>query len=292
MLGSDLFNAFIDRLGTYISYLHPPRKLSPDLLIIAVLTLPCWFSLSCVNIQVPVTETYSETSYVTDNITEKYNESILVNTQTSGQYALTPYIMWSNADLDFQGGFRNIWYYGYNFSEFARHDMEKMRITILEQKYYENSVFRVFDMTQRGQILAPPLIAAADTAPSQQVGWSWISTRGSIEAIYDWLNLANIKLNYAKFLGGRQNIWSKNQDSYNLEFDLKDAREIAVIISGPINAQNVKFTASIAWADNHTEYRTVTAEHQVPFQQELRVEKQRTVLQTRQVPFWDILFNK
>jgi len=242
--------------------------------------------------QVPVTETYSETSYITDNITESYNESVPVSTQPSGEYALSPYIIWSNADLDFQGGFRNIWYYGYSFSELPRHDMEIIRINILEQKYYENSVFRAFDMTQRGQILAPPLIAVTDTVPPKSIGYPWISTRGSIEAIDDWLNLANIKLNYAKFLGGRQNVWSKNQDSYILEFDLKGAREIAILISGPTIAQNVKFTASVAWTDNRTQYRTITAERQVPFQKEVQVEKQRTVFHTRQVPFWDILFSK
>ncbi|MCX6005595.1 MAG: hypothetical protein NT082_07990 [Chloroflexi bacterium] len=213
-------------------------------------------------------------------------------TTASGEYALSPYIMWSNPDLDFQGGHRYIWYYGYNFSEFPRRDLEILKVNILEQKYYENSIFRVFDMTQRGQILSPPLIAPSDTAPAKLVNWPWISTRGSIESIDDWLNLANIKLNYAKFIGGRQNIWSKNQDTYTMEFDLKGAGEIAILISGPTIPQNARFTTSIAWTDNRTEYRTVTAEHQVPSHKELQVEKQRTVLESKQVPFWDILFMK
>ncbi|MDD5435437.1 MAG: hypothetical protein PH343_08415, partial [Nitrospira sp.] len=257
-----------------------------------LISLQCWFSLSCVNISVPVTETYSETSYVTDNTTEIYSEEVPIVTTTSGEYTLLPYIMWSNPDLYFQGGSRYIRYYGYNFSDFTRHGKETLRISVLEQKYYENSVFRAFDMTKCGQILAPPLIAATDTVPSESIGWPWISTGGGLEAINDWLNLANVKLNYAKFIGGRQNIWSKNQDIYILEYDLKGAQEIAILISGPIIPQNIKFSTSVAWTDNRTVFRTETSERQVPRQKELQAEKQRTVLQSRQVPFWELLFSK
>ncbi len=262
------------------------KNIAPVMLLVMSLA-----GFACTGVSYPVKENYVETEYITENRTEVILETVPVTRTNIGEEQIVPYVVWSNPSLKFKE-YEYIWYYGYNLSGLPVHDTWKIRITIYEQKYYENSVLGVFDMTPRGQILAPPLISSSDTIPPAQVQQTWISTTEYSAFIGDWLNLASVKLNFARFLGGRSNLWSKTGSTHTLEFDTMGAREIAVLISGPTIPQNARFSAALAWSDNVTENITVPRERQVPYTIERKVEKQRTVLKAKQVPIWEVLFSK
>lgn len=247
--------------------------------------------VSCVPVQYPVRETYYEIGFVTENRTETYEETIPVVKTVSGEEALIPYVVWSNPSLKFKGN-RFIWYYGYRLPDTDAHAAEKIRISLYKQDYYEYSVISLFDMAPRGQVLQPPFISASDPLQPPTVGWTWISAEGDTTTISNWLNLANIKFNFARFLGAQSDLWLNRGSAYSIEFDTRGARDIAVVITAPTIAQNARYSASWIWTDNITENVTMTMERQAPYQVQRRIEKQRTVYKTRQVPFWETLFNK
>ena len=246
---------------------------------------------SCVPVEYPVKETYYETTLVTENRTETYDETVPVIKTASGEESLIPYVVWSNPSLKFKGN-RFIWYYGYKLPDTGAHAGQKIRIDLYKQDYYEYAVISLFDMAPRGQVLQPPIIATSDPLQPPNVDWTWITKEGDTTTISNWLNTANIKFNFARFLGGQSDLWLNRGSPYSIEFDTRGAHDIAVVIAAPTTPQNARYSASFVWTDNVTENVTRTVEHQVPYLVERKVEKQRTVYETRQVPFWETLFNK
>ena len=269
------------------------RRLTSTLCIIstAAIVASLLLSVSCVPVQYPVKETYYETVFVTENRTETYDETVAVVKTISGEAQLIPYVVWSNPDLVFKGN-KFIWYYGYLLPETGAHAEEKIRIYLIKQEYYEYTAISVFDMSPRGQVLQPPIIAPSDPPKPPTVGWSWIVTEGDSSNISNWLNTANIKFNFARLLGAQSDLWMNRANAYFIDFDTRGARDIAVIISAPTVAQNARYSASLVWVDSLTENVTRTLERQVPYRVEHKVEKQRTVLKTRQVPIWDTFLNR
>ena len=248
-------------------------------------------SASCVPAQYPVSETYYETGFVTENRSETYDETVAVIKTVSGEEPLIPYVVWSNPSLKFKGN-KFIWYYGYRLPDTGAHTGEKIRIALYKQDYYEYAVISLFDMAPRGQVLQPPIIDTSNPTKPHTVDWTWVTKEDDTGTISDWLNTANIKFNFARFLGAQSDLWLNRGSAYSIEFDTRGARDIAVVISAPTIPQNARYSASLVWTDNITENVTRTAERQVPYQVERRVEKQRTVYETRQVPFWETLFSK
>ena len=246
---------------------------------------------SCVPVQYPVRETYYETSLATENRTETYEETVAVVKTVSREALLIPYVVWSNPSLKFKDN-RFIWYYGYKLPGTMSHTEEKIRISLYKQEYYEYAVLSLFDMAPRGQVLQPPTISPSDPLQPPTVEWRWINTEGDTSTISNWLNTANIKFNFARFLGAQSDLWMNRGSAYSIEFDTRGARDIAVVIAAPTIPQNARYSASLIWKDSVTENVTRTMERQVPYQVERRIEKQRTVYKTRQAPFWETLFNK
>jgi hypothetical protein len=246
---------------------------------------------SCVPVQYPVKETYYETVLISENRTETYDETVAVVKTLSREEALMPYVVWSNPSLKFKGN-KFIWYYGYKLPDSGTHTAEKIRIALYKQDYYEYAVISLFDMAPRGQVLQPPSISPSDPLQPPDVERTWITKDGDTTTLRDWLNLANIKFNFARFIGAQSDLWLNRGSAYDIEFDTRGARDIAVVIAAPTMPQNARFSAFLHWTDNITENVTGTMEHQVPYQVERRVEKQRTVYKIRQVPIWEILFNK
>ncbi len=169
---------------------------------------------SCVPVEYPVKETYYETILVTENRTENYNETVPVVKTVSGEEALTPYVVWSNPSLKFKGN-RFIWYYGYRLPDTGTHTGEKIRIVLYKQDYYEYAVISLFDMAPRGQVLQPPIIAISDPLQPPSVDWTWITKEGDTTTIGNWLNMANIKFNFAHFLGGQSDLWLNRESAYS-----------------------------------------------------------------------------
>jgi len=248
-------------------------------------------SVSCVPVQYPVKETYYQTVLVTENRTETYEGTVAEVKTISGEEPLIPYVVWSNPSLKFKDN-RFIWYYGYKLPGTLSHTEEKIRINLFKQEYYEYSVISLFDMAPRGQVLQPPIISPSDAPKPPAVEWRWITSEGDTSELSNWFNTANIKFNFARFLGAQSDLWMNRGSAYAIEFDTRGARDIAVVIAAPTIPQNARFAASWIWTDHVTENVTRTMERQVPYQVEQRVEKQRTVYKTRQAPFWETLFNK
>ena len=269
------------------------RRLTPTvyLIITAGILAALLPAFSCVPLQYPVKETYYETGFVTENRTETYDETVAVVKTVSGEEPLIPYVVWSNPSLSFKGN-KFIWYYGYRLPGTDARATEKIRITLLKQDYYEYAVISLFDMAPRGQVLQPPVIAPTEPLQPPTVEWLWISKEGDASTLSNWLNTANIKFNFARFLGAQSDLWMNRGSAYSIDFDTRGARDIAVVIAAPTIPQNARHSAYLIWTDNVRENVTRTMERQVPYQVERMIEKQRTVYKVRQVPFWETLFNK
>ncbi len=252
------------------------------LLILTILAVP---SLSCAPVQYPQKEVFYETVTVTENRTELVSEIYPVTRTISGREQLTPDILWSSPTVRFKGT-PYVWYYGYKLPGAQVHQTEKIRISLYKQYYYENVAVSLFDVGARGQVLQPPLISPSDPVDSATVYKDWFTYGTEAEAVNKWLNLANIKFNFARQLGGQTDLWMNRWQPYDIEFDTRGARDIAVLFTGPTTSENVRFSASLAWYDYVTENTTRMVERTVPYQLEKRIQRERTVNKTSLVPFW------
>jgi hypothetical protein len=174
-------------------------------------------------------------------------------------------------------------------------------------------------MTKGGQLTTPAPAVYGDTGKGE-IKWTWItaSTSGTTSdsssgttstgssgsegdnasgevsgfviggASTTWLDMANVQINQAKFLGGRTNIWSRPENPQVFELDAGKAQKIGIIICGPQNQWNARVTMEGAFTRNTVTYKPVVKERQVTKQVPYEVQKQKTTYQARQVPFWEI----
>ena len=252
------------------------------------LTLPvvvafmAFFSgISCVNVSYPVIETYWENTTVSENHTVTYTRDIPVTQTRSGEQALTPYIVWSSPELEFNG-LKHFWYYGYSL---PKHDESTVRILFLKQHFYEFVRVYVYDFNERGQILAPPLIAASENVSASNAQLQGVSTWNN------WINSADTKLTFGRHLAALSDLWLNYESDRTLEFDTHGSTEIALIITGPSLAQNTYFTARLLWSDYSTENVSKSSEQVVATTVQQPVQKTRSSMQIKQVPFWEVLLN-
>jgi hypothetical protein len=243
---------------------------------------------SCVTIQSSLEEPYYVTEYTTENRTELFTETVPIVKSVPHEQVLQPYVLWSNPQFLFNNR-KSIWYYGYDLSGFPAHEKQQIKLAFFRQQFYEYLAVSVFDMDQRGQVPAPQLISASDNISSIEVEGNWITSKETPSTFKTWFKLANMKLDFAHFLGGKADLFANRATTYPIELDTKRSREIAVLIYGPTDPQNCRFSATLEWTENVTENVTRTAERSVPVQVEHRVIKQKSVLQSRQAPFWEAL---
>jgi hypothetical protein len=243
---------------------------------------------SCVTVKSSLEEPYYVTEYTTENRTELYTETVPIVKSVPHEEFLQPYILWSNPQLLFNTR-KSLWYYGYDLSGFPVHEKQQIKLVFFKQQFYEYLAVSVFDMDQRGQVPAPQLISASDNISSIEVEGNWITSKEDISTFKTWFKLANMKLDFAHFLGGKADLFLNRATSYPIELNTRGSKEIAVLIYGPTDPQNCRFSATLVWTENVTEYVTRTAERSVPVQVEHRVIKQKSVLQSRQAPFWEAL---
>jgi hypothetical protein len=243
---------------------------------------------SCVTVQSSLEEPYYVTEYTTENRTELYTETVPTVKSVPHERVLQPSVIWSNPQLLFNNR-KSMWYYGYDLSGFPACEKQQIKLAFFKQQFYEYLAVSVFDMDQRGQIPAPQFISASDNISSIEVEGNWITSKGDISTFNTWLKLANMKLDFAHFLGGKADLFLNRAATYPIELDTRGSKEIAVLIYGPTDPQNCRFSATLEWTENVTENLTRTAERSVPVQVEHRVLKQKSVLQSRQAPFWEAL---
>ncbi|MGA2367351.1 MAG: hypothetical protein ABSF74_02105 [Dehalococcoidia bacterium] len=256
------------------------RRLS--VIFILVLMTIVSIAAGCVDVNYPVKETYWENATVSENHSETYSDVIPVMRTISGEQLLTPYIVWSNPELGFNK-LIHLWYYGYSL---PKHDESRVKILFLKPSYYEFVRVYVYDFGERGQILPPPLISAAEN-----VSYAAARLQG-IGSWNNWVNSADTKFTFARPLVGISDLWLNYEDNRIIEFDTHGSREIAIVINGPAVAQNCHFTATLTWSDNETENVTRTSDHLVTSNIQQPTEKTRTTFKTMQVPFWEMFFNR
>jgi hypothetical protein len=261
---------------------HSLRVILAGITLTAATLLP-----ACVSVQYTAQEPYYVTENVTENITEPYNLTTTVVRSISREQPLTPYMLWGNPQLQFNDRLY-LWYYGYSLADLPAHEEESIKITFFDQQYFEYVAVSVFDVTPRGQLLAPPRISATDVIPATSEQ-NWIKPQGEIATFDTWLRVANAKLDFARFLGGVTNIFLNISNPDPVIVKTRGSKEIAVLISGPANPQNRRFGASLQWTETVAENITAAAEHIVTAQSQRRVLMQRPVVKTKQVPFWENL---
>lgn len=227
---------------------------------------------SCVTRQVPVVETYSETEYRTEYRTESYTETVPTVTHTNqGHMYLTPVLKWHTNVLPAGiTGLGGTYYYGYVLD--GAHSTNQVVVHVSPGALDQDGLVRVYDLSTIGQI--PPKPTALG-----MFGPDWEEL--------NWLNNFNAVLSSARVLGELSTRITSNGD---ITFDANGVTQFAVLVTtwntSPISG--VDWT----WSDDVTTSQTVTKERQVPYQVPYQVEKQRTVMKTEVVPFWQGISGK
>ena len=244
-------------------------------------------TVSCVNKEVPVTETYYETEYRTETYSEI--EDVVVGNQC-GEDSLSPQLKWYAPNLT-MSFCKKVWYFGYSI---PRHDTSHIQVILRNDLRFEfqGGVY-AYDLGELGHIPQPPsgqwVLKQTPTPnpfggepPPWQTGefyYVWGDPPGQ-HALKDWMASANSKIESARYPGK----WT-GQGTF--EFDAKDTKNLAIFACGATFEWEPIREVKLKWCDNTTEARTVIKEHEVPYQ----VEKQRTVMQTKKVPFWETIFH-
>jgi hypothetical protein len=260
------------------------------------------FTISCVNKEVPVAETYHETEYKTEYKTESYTtaEDVVVKT-VEGSELLNTKVQWRSSWVYLTGGKSDITcYYGYDISS-QEHSRSNVQISLnLQPQLHKGIVYAVdltdacYDQSVRyPEVLFGWLYSAIHRGCQlDQPTWK-CAPMGSCmldarEYMRHWLDGFNsLGENSARILVELSA--DKATTEYDIAFDAKGIKEFAVIASviPEVKPQIVKLT----WSDDITEKQTVTKERQVPYEVAVQLEKQRTVMQTQKVPFWEAVFH-
>ena len=281
--------------------------------VLPVLLLPLpALATSCVSREYPVTSTYTETAYRTEYITETYTENETTVDSITDSYELSPFYTWYSQNIAFNGQ-ANFWYIAYDIAQSPPYDNLRLKVSIWKQLQYESASIRILDMTKGGQLSTPAPAVYGDDEKGQ-VEWTWItatnsgtvsSSGGSSGSTSDntsgeatvvvtggasttWLDMANIQVNQAKFLGGRTNLWSKPENPQVFELEAGKAQKIGIIVCGPQNQWNARITLRATFTHDTVSHKIVTRERQVAVQVPYEVEKQKTIYEARQAPFWEI----
>ena len=285
-----------------------------DITIRLLLLILPLVAASCVPREYPLTSTVTETAYRTEYVTEAYTENETTVDAVTNSCELPVYYSWFSNNIAFNGQTR-FWYIAYDIPPWPAYDNLRLTVSIWKQYQYELASIRILDMTEGGHLTTPDPGTDGDTGKGQ-VTWTWItpSTTSSVSsssasssgasetsteesttssstsggASTTWLDAANVQINQARFLGGRTNLWSRPEDPQVFELDAGRAQKIGIIICGPENQWNARVTLRGTFTRNIVSYKTVVRERQVEKQVPYQIQKQQTINQVRQVPFWEI----
>ena len=214
----------------------------------------------CVNKTFPVTETYSETGYKTEYRTETVTETEK-EIYRSGEEVINAYGWYNTGSTSGQWGSMCVthpfWYFGYSIPV---HSITSVEIT-------SYSPF--------------PDIVACDMGRIEEFARIGADPEDQEIRFCDWLDEYNNKYSSSRLTGK----YSTTSDRTLLKIDTSGTRWLSVVVQGNSGGEYATFTTAVLrWADTRDKEvkRDQTVEVQVP----VMVEKQRTVNQTRSVPFW------
>ncbi len=253
-------------------------------LLIPFSTIICLvFSVSCVSKEVEVTETYYETEYRTEYKMETYTETedVVVKTIEGKEY-LSPIVRWQTG-LYFPAlgtGALMTYYYGYAVGVLM-HSRNKVEITLTPGAVKQKGYILVCDLGGIGQI--PPLPRRTDALPERRNG---VVLPPGEQAWLDQINA--VTANPERILGALYITGDGTQNRIVVD----PVRTTIFAIFANTWVINPISSAQLVWSDDVIEKQTLTKERQVPYQVPVQVEKQRTVMQTKRVPFWEVILGK
>jgi hypothetical protein len=267
----------------------------------------CFIStVSCISKEMPVTETYYETEYRSETHSEIQDVVVSQNCGDDTIDPITVKAQWYASHLAIDNsnslggilGCNGIWYFG---CEIPRHDTIHIKVTFYSRagspQSQENYAASAYDFGDSVQIAPPPegkqtlVETPLPYQPAGDIYYTWTDLPGS-HKLADWIDTFNTRLASAPNLGN----WTSTTFSFDkgftklpdkLEFDADGVTNLAIIACGaPFDYPPVQMI-QLTWCDNVTEKKAVAKEYQVPYQ----VEKQKTIMQTKQVPFWETVFH-
>ncbi|MBM3143057.1 MAG: hypothetical protein FJ005_08500 [Chloroflexi bacterium] len=279
------------------------KKLSLLLAMIMVTSLV--FTVSCVSKEVPVTETYYETEYRTEYKTESYTatEDVVAKT-VEGSELLSIKRQWRTSYVYLVGSQASFTcYYGYSIGT-QEHSNSHVQISFTLQPELHKGIVYVIDLTGacHDQSIRYPdelfgyLHSIIDEGcqieqPTLQGGLMGGITPGvaEVEYIKRWVDGFNPLIeNPARTLG--KLLVEKATIGDYITFDAKGIKEFAVVIG--VKPEIKPSSVELTWSDDIIEKREITKVRQVPYEVPVQVEKQRTVMQTKKVPFWEVIFGE
>jgi hypothetical protein len=115
--------------------------------------------------------------------------------------------------------------------------------------------------------------------------------------VYDLSGIGQVGLPFVSSIitEDRHPLASCGINSTTCAFDAQNVKEFTIITHYTSNMPMSKIEISnveLIWSDNIIERKEVTKEKQVPYEISVQIEKQRTVMQTKKVPFWEAIFSK
>jgi hypothetical protein len=231
------------------------------------------FTVSCVTKEVPMTETYYETEYNTESYIEVGEEQ---------QEDLMP--KWTQQAYAYLAGFKfgelgESHYDGYEIST-AKLSKSQVKLILdsLSQKpaHFGPWAIQVVDLTGLGLLTAPPPRNPWEEKTVWENGVKKIIVSPKTQ---EWLDNLNAITTDPK----RAISFTTSEDNLGLEImvDVTGVEEFMVITCTIQDRYPVIEKVQLIWSEE------VTKERQVPYQ----VEKQRTVVQTEKVPFWQTIFH-
>lgn len=279
------------------------KKLSLFLSVVMVtcLVLPA----SCVNKEVPVSETYYETEYRTEYKTESYTqtEDVVVKTIEDSEL-LSIKRQWRTSWIYLIGSQASFTcYYGYDIST-QEHSRSHVQISFTLQPQLHKGIIYVVDLTSAcydqtipyPDVLFGNLYLIIDEGcqldqPTLKgaLGSGGIMPGNEDEYIRRWVDAFSVLIGNPARILGKLSVDKATTDGY-ITFDVKGIKEFAVItgVEPELRPPNVKLT----WSDDIIEKQTVIKERQIPYEVSVQVGKQRAVMQTKKVPFWEVIFGE
>ena len=252
-------------------------------------------SASCASKEYPVMETYYDTEYRTQYRTESYTESQRIISTTEGKDYLTPEIKWYSTDLSMEG-YSTTWYFGYTLPThdvsrtevYFRRDIKQLRgvwRTNMSRYVWAGEEFVVYAYDTSGMEHIPKFSSSWRQPEDFEHHVSWSYTRfGEPYRLDVWCNWVNSQLSEAKplsegvYIGGEA-----------LSLQTTGVTKLAILVAGVNPVFSPISSAKLIWSDEVIEEQTVTKERLVSYQVPYEVEKQRTVTETRRVPFWEAI---
>jgi hypothetical protein len=274
------------------------------LILNMVVVISIIFTVSCLSKQVPVSETYYETEYKTQ-VDKK--ENVIILKPKAEWWVPRP------ADICLLQQLNNTYYYGYEIN-IPEGSSGQVKITTMKEPQSEIPMAAidlywyvlVVDLT--GIVQLPPLDPKYGALPKKintlitsSEYHPYLTDKQLKEVLFNTLNESSTLIPntspsdpvaeesmrltclLSTFEGFQKSerllAYSEYPPKFEKEFtfDVKGVEEFGIII---LATSTVTPSVELTYIDETS--------HQVPYQ----VEKQRTIRQTKKVPFWDVIFSK